>query len=219
MTQKQIAKPTDKTMMFRAFPALTDAGTRQSISIEAARALISWAAKYDLDAWAGHVCYMYGKPYVTEKGALANAMGGKGYKGFTWRKLKGEDLEELASPDVVACWECAVFVEGYPNPVVELGEVRQVELDMLKAQVMRNLAKEMSAERHSDQDIEALAEDRLIYLPLWRQPSQQARTRAIRRAHLVAFPLRGYVEPELQEAASAVELMTGDAEDLPPQEP
>lgn len=208
MTQKQLPATQDKSMMFRAFPANTDAGDRKAISIEAARALISWAAKYGLDAWANHACYMYGKPYVTEKGALANALGGKGYKGFTWRKLKGEELQELGAPDSVACWECSVFVEGYPNPIVEIGEVTQSELDTLRNRIRWSIAKEQSAERHSDQDIEAMTDDRLMYLPLWRTPSTMARARAIRRAHLLAFPLKGYVEPELREAASASNLST-----------
>lgn len=218
MTQKQLAKPTDKTMMFKAFPALTDAGDGHQITIEEARSLISWAAKYDLDAWAGHVCYMYSKPYVTEKGALANAQKDKRYRGFVYPSINDADIKALGYPDPIAAWACEVYIDGFPNPITEYGVVTQSELDILKVRMWRNIAKQQHAEKYSDQDIESIVLDRLMYIPLWRQPSTMARARAIRRAHLLAFPLKGYVEPELQEARSAGELFPEDDEGLTPQE-
>jgi hypothetical protein len=52
---------------------LTDLGTNAMLVPEEAELLIKYAEKCKLDAWLGHVCLMYGKPYITIDGYLYHA--------------------------------------------------------------------------------------------------------------------------------------------------
>lgn len=57
---------------FTGVPA-TDLGTGELLQIEVIKALVGYAHKYKLDPGRGHVCLMYGKPYITIDGYLYHA--------------------------------------------------------------------------------------------------------------------------------------------------
>lgn len=188
MSQQTDLQLLDKTRSLSMFPGKQDAGDRRMISREAAIALINWAKQYGLDAWSGHCCYMYGQPYAEEKGVLYHCNGQKNYQGYMVTVVKEAQYEELGYKDAISVWECNVFVKGYVQPITEWGVVDNTEIMKLRRQVEVGVRKEHQAGTVDETTIQNLVTDKLSYLPLCRYPSTQARTRAIRRAHLKAFP-------------------------------
>jgi len=189
----------DKTRSLAMFPGKQDAGDRRMISREAAIALINWAKQYGLDAWSGHCCYMYGQPYIEEKGVLYHANHQKTYRGYITIPIKEVDYAELGYPDAISIWECTVFLGGDWQPIREWGVVDNAEIMRLRRQVEVGVRKEHQAGTIDEATIQNLVTDKLSYLPLCRYPSTQARTRAIRRAHLKAYPFgppEAEIEPE-----------------------
>ena len=191
MTQEKLPAIRRATLDLATFPALQDAGDRRTITPAMLHALIQWSANYGLDPWQGHTCYMYGKPYVTEKGAMANAKRYTEYAGHACRLIPQADHEARGFGKEDMVWECTVWVRGLDHPVIEYGEVTEVELQMLKAQVERNVREEARNFGKSPAELERLVFERLQFLPLTKSPGKMARARAIRRAHLLAFPLKG----------------------------
>lgn len=180
-------------------PARFDAGDHREVDLAQAQHLVAWAANFGLDAWADHVCMMYGAPYVTEKGAIANAEKYQAYQGYEMRRVKGEELQDLGlEPDDIV-WECAVDRRDRSHPIVEYGVVHRADLHHLEEQARRNLRKDPANAGLDDYDLEVRLVDRLSYLPLYRNPNNIARVRAIRRAHLTAFPLQGYTPEEVTD--------------------
>jgi hypothetical protein len=57
---------------FTGVPA-ADLATGELLSLDMVKALITYAHKYELDPARGHVCLMYGKPYITIDGYLYHA--------------------------------------------------------------------------------------------------------------------------------------------------
>jgi len=66
--------------------------------------------------------------------------------------------------------------------------VESSEIAKLKRQVEATVRKEHSQGTIDETLLQSIVADKLSYLPLCRAPSTMARTRAIRRAHLKAFP-------------------------------
>ena len=57
---------------FAGIPA-ADLGTGELVPIEKLKRLVQWAEKFDLVPALGHVCIMYGNPYITIDGYLFHA--------------------------------------------------------------------------------------------------------------------------------------------------
>lgn len=192
MIEENLPVKRERTLDLAMFPAAQDAGSRQDLTQEVMTALITWSSTFGLDAWAGHTCYMYGKPYVTERGAQANAEKYQAYQGYTMRRVKGEELADLDLEHDDIVWECAVDRRDRSQPIIEYGVVTRRDIDGLAELTRRNVRRRPESKDLDDYEIELKAFDSLSYLPLWRNPNNMARVRAIRRAHLSAFPLQGY---------------------------
>lgn len=164
MEQFLLAKP---KLDMALFPAKDDAGDRKQITAQAAITLLVWAEGYGLDAWQGHVCYMHGKPYVTEHGAVANALKYPEYGGFALTPVSPDDLERKGFSPGSWVWECTVRAKGGEMSFSAYGEVTEEEVQRLVAD----------------------NPDKAQYLPIVKSPRKIAQARAIRRAHLLAFPL------------------------------
>ena len=154
-----------------------DGGDRKLLLPDQVQALVTWAERYDLDPWAGQVILYYGKPYVTERGAMAWARRHKEYRGHALSLVPPQECKAMGLGEQDIVYRCEVFVAGLDRPVVEFGEVRWEEVQ---------------------EAISKYKED-AYYLPIVKAPGKQARARAIRRAHLLAFPL-GQEEPTPPEA-------------------
>ena len=198
MTENQPTKDLHPSKLNLAmFPANQDAGDLSKVVPVMAVALIEWSKQYGLDAWAGHTCFMYGKPYVTERGAIANAQKSKDYRGFATIPVPDSSFTKLGYPDALVMWLCSISRGGWPEVIAEYGVVTQTEINELKAKTQRNLLRDPRNQHLSPQELETLLNEKLSYLPLFRIPSTMARTRAIRRAHLVAFAINRQTEEDI----------------------
>ena len=100
-------------------------------------------------------------------------------------------------------WTCSVLRSDRDLPIVEYGIVYDSELQELHKQVSERLLREMKGREVDAATHERLVLERLSYLPLYRRPGHQAYIRAIRRAHLAAFPLEQVTtEGEIQEGSA-----------------
>ena len=149
------------------FPARQDGANRQVLTLDQVRYLIEWARNAGLDAWKGHVCMYYGKPYVTISGRLANAFASGQFAYMnSWRANKDEKAElGYAQEDKVFFAE--VKRRDMERPVQCWGVVTDQE-------VKQAIAK-------SGQDA--------LYLPIVKSPQHLAEKRALARALDRAFPL------------------------------
>ena len=195
MSQQPGTDLIDKTRSLAMFPGKLDAGDRKPVSREGAIALINWAKQYGLDAWSGHVCYMYGQPYITERGVLYNSTKQRDYRGYSVEPIKESQYADYGYPDALAMWSCTVWIKDREHPICEWGVVDKSEIDKLKRQVEASVRKEHSAARIDETLLQNIVADKLSYLPLCRAPSTMARTRSIRRAHLKAYP---FGPPEME---------------------
>jgi len=189
MSQQTGPELIDKTRSLAMFPGKQDAGDRKPVSREAAIALINWAKQYGLDAWSGHVCYMYGQPYITERGVLYNSNKQHDYRGYSVEVITESQYAVLGYPDAISIWVCHVFAKDRDVTIDEWGVVDKSEIDKLKRQVEAGVRKEHQPGTVDETLIQNIVADKLSYLPLCRAPSTMARTRAIRRAHLKAYPV------------------------------
>lgn len=167
MTQQHSLLPREREKPKGLVPFDRDGGDRKLLLPDQLQALIAWSERYNLDPWAGHVILYYGKPYVTEKGAMAWARRHKEYRGHALSLVPLQECKAMGLGDQDIAYRCEVFVASLDHPVVEFGEVRWEEVQ---------------------EAISKWKED-AYYLPLVKAPGKMARARAIRRAHLLAFPL------------------------------
>ncbi len=188
MSQQLTPELIDKTRSLSMFPGKQDAGDRRIISREAAIALINWAKQYGLDAWSGHVCYMYGQPYINERGVLYHANRQKAYRGYSISPVPQSQYADLGYPNALAIWECNVYLKDREGAITEWGVVEESEIAKLRRQVEAGVRKEHGQGTIDETLVQNIVADKLSYLPLCHAPSTMARTRAIRRAHLKAFP-------------------------------
>jgi len=188
MSQSYLPELVEKGKPMAMFPGKQDAGTRKFITKDAAVFLINWAKQYGLDAWSGHVCYMYEQPYIEEKGVLYHANHQKAYRGYSISPVPQSQYADLGYPNALAIWECNVYLKDREGAITEWGVVEEAEIEKLKRQVEASVRKEHGTGTIDETTIQNIVADKLSYLPLCRAPSTMARTRAIRRAHLKAFP-------------------------------
>lgn len=161
------------------FPGLVDGGDGKELQATAAAFLVRYATAYGLDAWQGHVVLFFGQPFVTEKGAIANAQKyGKLYRGFNAYPMTPLRLEQHGKPSGTYGWECEVLQQGRA-PLHEWGFVEPEEISTLKIKFGA----------------------RAQFLPIVKHPGTMARARAVRRAHILAFPLQrtGDLPPGAEE--------------------
>jgi len=185
------------TLSMALFPAGQDAGDHRAVSRQQALALIAWSSRYGLDAWAGHTCYMYGRPYVRTEGALYLGRSRESYRGYSVSPLGPEDRARHGYADHDVVYECIVDDRELAQGVRELGSVTEMERDLAKLQCRANAERDLAGKQATEAQIELETLRRQLTLPVLRNPAQQAETRAIRRAHLRAYPLEGYrVEQE-----------------------
>ena len=151
----------------KEFPASTDAGTRKALDHQQIEVLCAWAERYGLDPWAGHVYYTYGRPEVTEKGALARASASGNFAGLRCRPITQEEAKALGFPTPGTGWECSVLFKEDTEPMVDYGWVTDAEV----AELQKNHPQTSKT------------------LPLVAHTTLQARARATRRALMRAFPL------------------------------
>ncbi len=183
-------------------PFAKDGGSGTIVAPAVLEGLVAWSEQYGLDAYAGQTLVMYGQPYITEKGAVANAMRHPKYRGFSVALVATERMKEMkldTSNDIA--YECMVHMDGYHSPIVEYGEVTQAEVNAAMAKFGSNAP----------------------FLPLVKSPGKMARARAIRRAHLLAVPLSRQglddeTETKIQQAIGGVDATPID-EPTPEREP
>jgi hypothetical protein len=65
--------PGEKALSTPSFLPAKDLGSNQELTEYQVLALVSYAKQYGLDAYRGHVCLMYGKPYIQLDGYLYHA--------------------------------------------------------------------------------------------------------------------------------------------------
>lgn len=152
---------------FAAFPANQDTDRGTNITLQQANYLITWASRWGLDAWAGHVYYTHGRPTISETGAIANAHLSGNFGGLVTTHIHEEQAEALGFELPGVGWRCDVLYKDATEPMVDYGWVARSEVTAM----------------------EKKAGDRARYLPLVAHTSLLAKARAIRRALLRAFPL------------------------------
>lgn len=166
MTQQRSLLPSESRELI---PFNRDGGTGEVLAPDLVKALILYGEKYGLDPFGGELIYYFGQPYVTERGAVHNAIRSGQYRGHALSLVTPEERKAMGLGDQDIAYRCEVWVKGVEQPVVEFGEVTDKEV-------------REALERYKD---------RAQYLPIVKSPGKQARARAIRRAHLLAFPLKG----------------------------
>lgn len=199
MTQESTKPPAKDTLNLHMFPARVDAGEGQEITQAAAAALIVWAERYGLDAWAGHTCYMYGRPYVTMTGAIANAEKHPDYRGCAMKPMDKTTRAALGLQETDSAWVAQVFRKEIEHPFEAHGVVTALERAHLKERMLRNTKSDARNMPKTETEIEGLVNQRLSYIPVWTRPGLQAQARAVRRAHLLAYPIRGLEEQAKRE--------------------
>lgn len=169
MTQDRLDETTQAvgTRKFGDFPAKTDGGTGMMISPTEARFLVGWAKEYGLVAWLGHVCFMYGKPYVQIAGRIYNAHSTGEFRGYECYPMTDRRKREAGIPEDAWAWRAEVYRKGGEHPFVDYGVVTQEEVEKAKRD-------------HGE---------KAGYLPIVKSPSLMAEKRALARALERAFPL------------------------------
>uniref|UniRef100_A0A6H2A0A6 Uncharacterized protein n=1 Tax=viral metagenome TaxID=1070528 RepID=A0A6H2A0A6_9ZZZZ len=151
---------------FTGVPA-ADLGTGELLPREMVLALINYAGKYHLDPARGHVCLMYGRPYITIDGYLYHAaQDGRPYS-IESRPLAPDEFGTYQIEAGSHAWISTVRFAGAGNYVTGLGIVTKEEM-------------EAKSKRHPDQ----LAAPVVAAHP-WQMAQKRAEWQALRRA----FPI------------------------------
>ncbi len=105
-----------------------DIGEKKLLSPEDRLGLIQYAAIYGLDAFLGHVCLMYGEPYITAEGYFYNAK--RSNKKFSLASMPMSDAQRIVyqAPQGSFAWLCFVKSEQMTEPVLGIGIVTAEEL-------------------------------------------------------------------------------------------
>ena len=168
-----------------------DGATGEVLGPDLVRALILYGQRYGLDPYAGELIYYRGLPYVTERGAVHNAVRSQRYRGHAVSIVPPEERKAMGLQDGDIAYRCEVWVKDVAEPIVEFGEVTAAELEQTKTQVASAVARDRDFRETTPAQQERETLRRLQFLPLMKSPGKMARARAIRRAHLLAFPLKG----------------------------
>ena len=105
-----------------------DLATGEALSPQLVEALVSYAQKYGLDAYRGHVMLMYGKPYIGIDGYLyyANKYGEP--HTLESRPLKDQELKEYRAPENAFTWLAKVTLLNTGQEFSGFGVVTQDEI-------------------------------------------------------------------------------------------
>jgi len=179
----------DPVEVFLQINGNRDAGDAHPLTGEQIRLALWFAQTYNLDPYQGQVAIMYGRPYLTERGAVANAARNPDYNGHDLEHVPQADLEGLNLTREDVAWICRVYHKGREHPTTDIGVVTHQELVELRGKVFRNLRSEQRSQNLTDAALEQQVDQRLRYLPLYTTPGKMAMARAVRRAHTLAFPL------------------------------
>jgi hypothetical protein len=106
----------------------TDLGTEELLPQSAIYALTIYAQKYKLDPARGHVCLMYGKPYITIDGYLFHAKkSGVEFSLYT-KPLDDAEKKLYQIPEGAHAWLSTVQFAGEDNYCTGIGIVTREEL-------------------------------------------------------------------------------------------
>lgn len=106
----------------------TDLGTGELLKHEMVLALVAYAEKYGLDPARGHVCLMYGKPYITLDGYLYHAWQTGTHYTLASRPLSKEEILTFQIPEGAHAWQAKVRFLDTENTFTGLGIVTHDEL-------------------------------------------------------------------------------------------
>ena len=106
----------------------TDLGTGELLKIEVLKALAAYARGYGLDPARGHVCLMYGKPYITADGYYYHAnKSGIPYT-IESRPLNAGEVTSYQIPSATHAWIAMVRLLETGAFLTGLGIVTQEEM-------------------------------------------------------------------------------------------
>ena len=106
----------------------TDLATGELLPPEMLQLLVTYARKYALDAYRGHVVIMYGKPYISLDGYLYHANRSRLPYGLCSRPLDNEERVTYRVGENDHAWTCEVILPEGNQSFVGLGIVTQKEM-------------------------------------------------------------------------------------------
>lgn len=108
-----------------ALADVRDAGTRRLATPEQVQALIDFALRYGLDPYRGHVCLMYGRPYIEIDGLYFAAFKTGEFDGADSRPLTMTEREQYGIPVLEDAWIAHVWRKGCTHPFTGMHHVTQ----------------------------------------------------------------------------------------------
>ena len=105
-----------------------DLATGELLLPEQAQALVDYAHKYSLDPMRGHVCLMYGKPYITIDGYLFHAKKEGTPYTLSSRPLTDDERATYQIPEGAHAWISEVILNGKGRSFTGLGVLTQEEM-------------------------------------------------------------------------------------------
>lgn len=106
----------------------TDLATGEVISLAMLKALFEYAGRYCLDPYRGHVCVMYGKPYVTIDGYLYHANVSKLPYSLLSQPLDEAKRKAYQLPEGAHAWQASVVYKETGQTFSGLGIVTAEEM-------------------------------------------------------------------------------------------
>jgi hypothetical protein len=145
----------------------TDLGTGELLKLEVLEALVDYAHKYELDPARGHVCLMYGKPYITLDGYLYHAHEVNIPYRMASHPLTKEEREQYQVKEGDHAWLCELTKLPSGTYFTSLGIVTAEEISA-------------RSDRHPDQ-----LRSPVVARHPWQLAQKRAEWQALRRA----FPI------------------------------
>jgi hypothetical protein len=106
----------------------SDLGTGELLTLDVMKALVDYARGYGLDPRRGHVCLMYGKPYITIDGYLYHANKSGIFYTLASTPLTEETKKQYQVPDGAHAWLAQVTLKETGAYLTGLGIVTQEEM-------------------------------------------------------------------------------------------
>jgi len=128
LARREAAQAKQPTAVTMAGVLAVDLGTGELLPPEVLRALVDYARKYDLDPARGHVCLMYGKPYITLDGYLFHAKQTNLPYQLKERPLTNDERLTYQIPEGAHAWVCEVIKEFSQSSFIGLGIVTVEEM-------------------------------------------------------------------------------------------
>lgn len=107
---KQAAAPGVPSSAF-ALPD-TDLGSKAALTVQQQRALVDYARHYGLDAYRGHVCIMFGKPYIGIDGYIFTANRSERPYTMPTHPATADERKAMLVPENAHCWICELTAEN-----------------------------------------------------------------------------------------------------------